>query len=59
MSTLPFLEERTREGGSGRWNLKENLAGHVNEFELDVEGNGRVLKDFRLRDDIMISILKR
>lgn len=37
----------------------KDLAGHVNEFELGVEGNGRVLKDFRLRDDIMISILKR
>ena len=49
---------RTSGSGGGRRNLKEDLVGHVNEFELDVEGSESLQKDFRLRDGIMTSILK-
>lgn len=35
------------------------MVGHINELELDLKGNGRLLKDFRLRDDVAIFIYTR
>lgn len=47
-----------RDGGSERLNLREGLIDHVHEFELDLEGSERQLKDFRPKDGISISIFK-
>lgn len=33
--------------------------GWTKEFELDVEGNGSLLKDFQLGEGIMFSTLRR
>lgn len=50
------LAERGRtEMTAERSSLREGLVGHINDCELDLEGCGRLPKDFRLRDRITVS----
>lgn len=48
-----------RDGEGERWHLRERLVEHVHEFELDLDGNRRQVKDFGLQDGILMSISKR
>lgn len=44
--------------GEGR-HIREGWAEHGHEFEFDLDGNGRQLKDFSLKDGILAPISKR